>query len=68
MKATQGSESITQVKCAHPACQCLISVAAAVVSGGRFYCVADCAQGHGCGHVDCDCAGLHAGTTDSPPG
>ncbi|HMM76282.1 MAG TPA: metallothionein [Gammaproteobacteria bacterium] len=54
----QGSEAVTQARCAHPPCQCLVSVAAAVVSGGRFYCVAGCAQGRGCQHEHCACATL----------
>lgn len=54
----QGSEAVTQARCAHPACQCLVSVTAAVISGGRFYCMSGCAAGVGCAHEDCACATL----------
>lgn len=56
-----GSEAVTQARCAHPPCQCLVSIAAAVVSGGRFYCMASCAQGQGCEHEGCACATLAHG-------
>lgn len=54
----QGSEAVTQARCAHPVCQCLVSVTAAVISGGRFYCMSGCAAGVGCAHEGCACATL----------
>jgi len=54
---TIDSAEITQARCAHEGCTCIVAVNVAVVRNQEYYCSLGCADGAGCAHADCGCSG-----------
>ena len=49
------SATVTQLKCAHEACQCVFAAGEGIDKGGKKYCSEGCASGKGCDHAACPC-------------
>lgn len=60
MQTTETSEVMTQARCAHQACRCILAIADAVCRNLEYFCCESCAEGIGCTHRDCDCASASA--------